>query len=151
MTSPSDVSSTFDPYDLARFVNAQAADYARALSELRSGRKRSHWMWYVFPQLAGLGRSPTAQRYAIRGVAEAVAYLEHPVLGPRLVEAAEVVLAVEDRTALELFGEPDCFKLHSSATLFAQVAPGGVFDRLLQRYFDGRRDEATVRLLGDAY
>src|SRR4051812_39061972 len=105
-----------DPYDLRRFVDAQTHDYARALAELRAGRKQSHWMWYVFPQYAGLGRSPTAQRYAIRSVAEAEAYLRHPVLGPRLIESAEAVLAIEGRSAHDILGSPDDLKLRSSAT-----------------------------------
>ena len=106
-----------DPHDLSRFVQAQAADYARALDEIRSGRKRSHWMWYIFPQFAGLGSSPTSRRYAIKSLAEAEAYLRHPVLGPRLRACAEAVLAVEGRSASEIFGTPDDMKLRSSATL----------------------------------
>ena len=131
-----------------RFVEAQASTYERALAELRSGRKRSHWMWYVFPQLAGLGRSATAERYAIASLAEAGAYLKHPVLGPRLIECATAVLDVEGRSAHEIFGSPDDLKLRSCATLFALVsAPESVFTRLLAKYFDGG-DEQTLRLLG---
>ena len=138
-----------DRHDLDRFVAAQRADYAIALAELRGGRKRTHWMWYVFPQVEGLGRSRTAQRYAIGSAAEAKAYLRHPILGPRLVECAEAVLAVTGRSAHEIFGSPDDVKLRSSATLFAMVSPAGsVFERLLDRYFAGERDEATVRRLG---
>lgn len=138
-----------DPFHLRRFVDAQAADYARALAELRAGRKRSHWMWYVFPQLEGLGHSPMSRRYAIRGLGEAAAYLEHPVLGPRLVECAQAVLDVEGRSAHDIFGSPDDVKLRSCATLFARVAPAGsVFERLLERYFEGRSDAETLRLLG---
>ena len=140
-----------DPYDLARFVDAQAADHARALAELRSGRKRTHWMWYVFPQLRGLGLSPMAQRYAVTGPAEAEAYLRHPVLGARLRECAEAVLAVEGRSAHDIFGSPDDVKLRSSATLFARVSPAGsVFHRLLDRHFAGAPDPQTLALLGDA-
>jgi uncharacterized protein (DUF1810 family) len=140
-----------DPYDLERFVQAQEADYTQALAEIRGGRKRSHWMWYVFPQFEGLGQSPTSRRYAIKSVAEADAYLKHPVLGPRLLECCEAVLAVEGRSAHEIFGSPDDLKLRSCATLFACVSPAGsVFDRLLERYFQGRRDEATLRLIGGA-
>jgi uncharacterized protein (DUF1810 family) len=140
---------TSDPHDLARFVQAQAHDYARALSELRSGHKRSHWMWYVFPQCHGLGSSPTAAHYAIRSLAEAEAYLRHAVLGPRLVECAEALLAIEGRSAHEIFGSPDDLKLRSSATLFALVSPAGsVFEQLLDRYFAGVRDDRTLRLLG---
>jgi uncharacterized protein (DUF1810 family) len=140
-----------DPHDLGRFVRAQEGDYERALSEIRAGRKRSHWMWYVFPQYDGLGFSPTSRRYAIKSVAEAQAYLAHPVLGPRLVEIAEAALRVEGRPALEVFGSPDDMKLRSCATLFAHVSPpGSPFERLLGKYFDGRPDEKTLRLIGAA-
>ncbi len=140
-----------DPHDLKRFLSAQADDYAIALSEVKSGRKRSHWMWYIFPQFEGLGFSMTARRYAIKSVAEAKAYLEHPVLGPRLVECAEVALAVEGRSAHQIFGSPDDMKLKSCATLFSSVSPAGsVFERLLEKYFGGERDEMTIRLLADA-
>src|SRR4051812_16112512 len=134
-----------DAYDLTRFVDAQSRDYARALSELRAGEKRSHWMWYVFPQLAGLGHSPMAQRYAIRGLAEAQAYLRHSILGPRLLESAEAVLDVRGRSAEEIFGSVDAMKLRSSATLFSRVcAPGSTFHRLLERYFDDTPDPRTL-------
>lgn len=138
-----------DPHDLDRFVRAQEHDYADALAEIRAGRKQSHWMWYVFPQVAGLGYSAASQRYAIKSRAEAEAYLRHPILGPRLVEIAEAALSVEGRSARAIFGSPDDLKLKSSATLFAQVAPAGsVFERLLAKYFAGERDEQTRRLLG---
>jgi uncharacterized protein (DUF1810 family) len=138
-----------DPHDLDRFVTAQEHTYATALSALRSGCKRSHWMWYVFPQVHGLGSSPTSAQYAIRNLAEAAAYLGHPVLGPRLVECAEALLAIEGRAAHEIFGSPDDLKLRSSATLFALVSPAGsVFEQLLDRYFAGGRDDRTLRLLG---
>jgi uncharacterized protein (DUF1810 family) len=137
-----------DPHDLARFVDAQTGVYDRALSEIRGGRKRSHWMWFMFPQLAGLGFSATAQRYAISSRAEAAAYLAHPILGPRLVECAEAALAVEGRSAPDIFGSPDDLKLRSCATLFAQVSPAGsVFKRLLDRYYGGEPDRQTLRLL----
>ena len=140
-----------DPHDLARFVQAQEGDYQRALSEVRAGRKRSHWMWYIFPQYDGLGFSPTSRRYSIKSVAEAQAYLAHPVLGPRLTECAEAALRVEGRSALEVFGSPDDMKLRSCATLFAHVSPAGsVFERLLSKYFDGERDDRTLRLIGAA-
>ena len=127
-----------DPHDLDRFVQAQEGDHARALAEVRAGRKRSHWMWYIFPQLDGLGSSATARRYAIKNLAEARAYLGHPVLGPRLVECAEAALGVEGRSAFEIFGSPDDMKLRSCATLFACVSPAGsVFHRLLDRYYQG--------------
>lgn len=142
--------SPSDPFDLARFVRAQRDDYERALVELRAGRKRTHWMWYIFPQLAGLGHSAMAQRYAISGVPEARAYLRHDVLGPRLVECATAVRDLEGRTAHEIFGAPDDLKLRSSATLFAQVSPDPVFEQLLQKYFDGQADAETLRLLPQA-
>lgn len=137
-----------DPHGLNRFVLAQAPAYDQALAEIRRGEKRSHWMWYIFPQIAGLGSSPTSRYYAIRSAAEAEAYLQHPVLGPRLRECAEAALQVEGRTAEEVFGGIDAQKLRSSATLFAAVSPeGSVFHRLLDRYSQGRRDERTLELL----
>ena len=140
-----------DPHDLSRFLQAQAPLYDQALQEIRGGRKRSHWMWFIFPQFAGLGASPLSKRFAIRSVAEAEAYLRHPVLGPRLVECAEAVLAVEGRSAFEIFGSPDDLKLRSSATLFAQVSPpGSVFARLLARCFPDGADGRTLRLVADA-
>ena len=140
-----------DPHNLSRFVQAQEDDYEQALAEIRSGRKRSHWMWYIFPQIDGLGFSSTSRRYSIKSVAEAEAYLSHPVLGPRLVECAEAALRVEGRSAFEIFGSPDEMKLRSCATLFACVAPAGsVFDRLIDKYFQGRRDGKTLHLLGIA-
>jgi uncharacterized protein (DUF1810 family) len=138
-----------DSHNLSRFVQAQEDDYEQALAEIRSGRKRSHWMWYIFPQIDGLGFSSTSRRYSIKSVAEAEAYLSHPVLGPRLVECAEAALRVEGRSAFEIFGSPDEMKLRSCATLFACVAPAGsVFDRLIDKYFQGRRDGKTLHLLG---
>ena len=138
-----------DPHDLDRFVQAQARDYERVLAELRSGRKRSHWMWFVFPQLEGLGSSPTSRRFAIRNLDEARAYLAHALLGPRLLECAEAVLAVEGRSATEILGSPDDFKLRSCATLFSCVSPAGsVFHRLLAQYYGGEGDGRTLRLLG---
>jgi uncharacterized protein (DUF1810 family) len=138
-----------DPFDLERFVRAQDRDYDRALAEVRRGRKQSHWMWYVFPQIDGLGSSPIAKQYAIKSRAEAEAYLRHPILGRRLVEIAEAAAAIAGPSATEVFGSPDDLKLRSSATLFAAVSPpGSVFDRLLARYFDGRPDEKTLRLIG---
>lgn len=143
--------TTNDPHDLNRFVRAQEHDYAPALAEIRSGRKRTHWMWYVFPQLDGLGFSEMARRYAIRGLDEARAYLEHPVLGPRLVECSEAVLAVQGCSAREIFGTPDDVKLRSCATLFAEVsAEGSVFHRLIEVYFGGAPDGRTLTLLGQS-
>ena len=137
-----------DPYNLVRFVRMQETDYAQALAEIRGGRKRSHWMWYIFPQLEGLGFSSTSRLYAIHGLDEARAYLDHPVLGPRLRESAEAVLGVEGHTAREIFGEPDDLKLRSCATLFARVSPpGSVFHRVLDKYYHGVPDPKTLRLL----
>jgi uncharacterized protein (DUF1810 family) len=138
-----------DPYGLSRFVQAQETSYSQALSELQRGRKSSHWMWFIFPQHDGLGSSAMAKRYAIRSLEEAEAYLHHPVLGPRLLECAQAVLAVDGRSAFEVFGSPDDMKLRSSATLFACASPAGsVFERLLDKYFRGERDERTAQLLG---
>ena len=140
--------STADPHDLDRFIQAQRNVYEQALAEIRTGRKRSHWMWYIFPQYAGLGSSAISQRYAIKSLEEAQAYLHHPVLGPRLVECADAALAIQDRSAVEVFGSPDDAKLRSSATLFAAVTPAGsVFSRLLDKYFAGERDDSTLQLL----
>ena len=140
-----------DPYDLARFVGAQEGVYEQALAEIRTGRKRSHWMWYVFPQFKGLGSSPTSMQYAIGSAAEARAYVAHPILGPRLMECAEATLQIDGRSALEIFGSPDDMKLCSSATLFASVSPAGsVFHRLIDKYFAGKEDVRTIELLSRA-
>jgi uncharacterized protein (DUF1810 family) len=137
-----------DPHDLRRFVDAQAGVYDQALAEIRGGRKRSHWMWFIFPQVEGLGSSSTARRYAIKSAAEARAYLDHPLLGPRLVECAEAAVGVEGKSAHEVFGSPDDMKLRSSATLFANVSPpGSVFARVLDKYFKGEPDGETLRIL----
>jgi uncharacterized protein (DUF1810 family) len=135
-----------DPYDLQRFVAAQDAgrSYDQAAAELRRGRKTSHWMWFVFPQVAGLGRSPVAQLYAISGLAEAQAYLAHPVLGPRLVECAAIVAGLSARTAEQVFGGIDALKLRSSMTLFLRAAPDQqAFRQVLDQYFGGEPDPAT--------
>jgi uncharacterized protein (DUF1810 family) len=138
-----------DPHDLRRFLDAQASNYTDALAELRAGRKRSHWMWYVFPQYAGLGHSTMAQRYSIKNVAEADAYLRHPILGPRLLECAEALLVHDARSAYEILGSPDDLKLRSSATLFSHVSPtGSPFHRLLDKFFAGEPDRRTVELIG---
>ena len=135
-----------DPYDLERFVRAQTDDYELALSEIMSGRKRSHWMWYIFPQIEGLGSSAMSRQYAIKSRAEARAYLDHALLGPRLLACVEALLGLEGRSAEQIFGFPDDRKLRSCATLFASVSPSGsVFDRLLEKYFQGERDAATLR------
>jgi uncharacterized protein (DUF1810 family) len=133
---------------LERFVEAQRDSYADALAEIKAGRKRSHWMWFVFPQIAGLGSSPTARRYAVSGPDEAKAYLAHPVLGPRLTEISRALLAVEGRSAEQIFGYPDDLKLRSSMTLFARAADDpAVFEAVLERYYDGP-DQRTLDLLG---
>jgi uncharacterized protein (DUF1810 family) len=137
-----------DPFGLARFVEAQEHDYEQAVAEIRSGQKQSHWMWYIFPQIHGLGSSATSQHYAIKSVGEAEAYLQHPILGPRLLESARLTLALEGRTASAVFGAPDDMKLRSSATLFAAVSPpGSLFEQLLVKYFNGERDERTLERL----
>jgi uncharacterized protein (DUF1810 family) len=141
---------TTDHYRLERFVEAQDGVHTRALAELRAGRKTSHWMWFVFPQVAGLGSSPISQHYAIGSLGEARAYLEHPVLGPRLVECARAVASHPDRTAREIMGSPDDAKLRSSMTLFALAADSEpVFQQVLDTFFAGERDPRTVDLLGD--
>jgi uncharacterized protein (DUF1810 family) len=135
-----------DPYGLERFVAAQNAGgtYEHALAELRRGTKTSHWMWFVFPQIAGLGQSPTSRRYAISSLDEARAYLEHPVLGPRMLECAGVVSATQGRSAAQIFGAVDARKLRSSMTLLLRASPAEpVFQRVLDRYFDGVADATT--------
>ena len=139
---------TDDPFDLNRFLDAQHESYAIALGEIRGGRKQSHWMWFIFPQIDGLGSSPTARHYAIKSRDEAAAYLRHPLLGARLLECAQAALSVHRRSARDIFGSPDDLKLRSSATLFAAVAPKrSVFERLLERYFKGQPDQRTLDLL----
>ena len=138
-----------DPFGLERFVPAQDGVHAQALAELRAGRKRTHWMWFVFPQLAGLGLSPTAQHYGIRSLDEAQAYLGHPLLGPRLRACAHALLDLHGRSAEAVFGYPDVLKLKSSMTLFAAVPEAdAVFAAVLDRYYGGARDPRTLRLLG---
>jgi uncharacterized protein (DUF1810 family) len=135
--------------DLERFVDAQAGTYDRALAELRRGRKTSHWMWWVFPQVAGLGMSDTSRTYAVADLAEARAYLQHDVLGPRLRECCRALLALDDDQSAELvMGSIDAMKLRSSMTLFAHADPDeGVFREVLDRFYDGREDDRTVHLL----
>ena len=143
-----------DHFDLERFVHAQDAGgtYASAMAELRAGHKRGHWMWFVFPQVAGLGRSPTAQEFAVSGLAEARAYLEHPVLGARLREAAEALDALDERDPTAVLGAIDATKLRSSMTLFERAAPDEattrIFAAVLDHYFAGRRDDLTLGILG---
>ena len=137
-----------DPHDLDRFVKAQERRYEQALSEVKNGRKVTHWMWYIFPQFDGLGSSPNSKHYSIKSIAEAHAYLGHPVLGPRLRECAEATLSVEGRSARDIFGSIDAKKLRSCATLFASVSPAAsVFHRLLDKYFQGEPDYKTLGLL----
>ncbi|AOS96163.1 hypothetical protein AUP74_00694 [Microbulbifer aggregans] len=137
-----------DDHDLSRFLQAQADSYDQALSELKAGQKRSHWMWYVFPQIQGLGRSATAQHYAIKSRAEAEAYLKHPTLGQRLRECAGALLTLDGLTAHQILGSPDDLKLKSSMTLFNEVAGGDpVFSGVLDKYYGGENDSATLALL----
>jgi uncharacterized protein (DUF1810 family) len=132
---------------LERFVEAQEGVYSRALAELRAGKKQSHWMWFIFPQIAGLGHSAMAQRYAIPSLDEARAYLAHPLLGTRLRECCEAVLAVEGKTAHQIFGSPDDMKFRSSLTLFDFASPEGIFRDLLEKYYNGEADELTLQKL----
>ncbi len=137
-----------DPYDLQRFVTAQGPVYGDVVAELRAGRKASHWMWFVFPQLAALGRSATARHYGIASREEALAYRQHALLGGRLAECFELVLAVRGKTALQIFGSPDDLKLRSCATLFAALAPEEpAFRRVIDAYHDGVADAQTLALL----
>ena len=138
-----------DRFHLERFVEAQAEVMDRVFAELRAGQKRSHWMWFVFPQIRGLGSSEMAMRYAISGREEARAYLDHAVLGARLQECAGIVVGLEGRTIDEIFGYPDDLKFHSSMTLFAEVADPSewVFDKALMKYFGGEMDQATLARL----
>lgn len=140
-----------DHFDLARFVDAQRGSYDQALAELSAGHKRSHWMWFIFPQIAGLGSSAMAQRYAISSLDEARAYLQHPVLGPRLQDCTAAVNAVMGRTAHQVFGSPDDMKFRSSMTLFAAADPAAAaFITALVRYYDGRPDPRTLELLSQS-
>jgi uncharacterized protein (DUF1810 family) len=137
-----------DPFDLQRFLDAQASTYAAARAELQAGRKRSHWMWFIFPQVRGLGSSAVSRHYAIASRQEAEAYLRHPVLGTRLRECTQLVNAVPGRSAYEIFGDPDCMKFQSCMTLFAAVAPDDtVFREALAKYYDGAPDQATLAKL----
>ncbi|MCA1498244.1 MULTISPECIES: DUF1810 domain-containing protein [unclassified Bradyrhizobium] len=136
-----------DPFDLDRFVQAQDPVYGDILGELTRGRKQTHWMWFIFPQVAGLGASAMSQRYAIGSRAEAEAYLVHPILGGRLIECTKLVLAVEGRTINAILGAPDDAKFRSSMTLFGAISAEPVFDQALARYFAGERDGATLEIL----
>ncbi|MCM2307825.1 MAG: DUF1810 domain-containing protein [Sulfuritalea sp.] len=144
------INSADDPFDLNRFLRAQADVYSIALAELKAGCKRSHWMWFVFPQIDGLGFSETTRRYSIKSLDEARAYLAHPVLGMRLVACTETLLALEGRSARQIFGRPDDMKLQSSMTLFARISPAASgFSAVLDRYFGGVRDQRTVELIAE--
>ncbi|MGB2920996.1 MAG: DUF1810 domain-containing protein [Mycobacterium sp.] len=136
-----------DPFDLGRFVEAQDRVYPTVLTELRAGSKSSHWIWFVFPQMRGLGHSASAHRFGISSLTEAVAYLEHPVLSSRLRECAGLLLAVEGRTATEILCHPDDLKVRSSMTLFARAGRDPVFRAVLDTFYDGREDPATLELL----
>lgn len=137
-----------DPYDLERFVEAQRGTYEQACAELRRGRKTGHWIWFIFPQMKGLGMSAMSERYGIGSLKEAKAYLAHPVLGPRLREISEIVLGIEGRTVEEIFGWPDDMKLRSSMTLFAMASGDErVFVDLLAKYFGGKRDERRLEMV----
>ena len=139
----------YDGSSLEKFVTAQKRDYATALQEIRNGRKRSHWIWYIFPQIQGLGMSSTAQFYGIRDLEEAKDYMEHPVLGPRLIEISEALLSLESSNPGAVMGFPDDLKLCSSMTLFELAAPEEkVFSQVLEKFYGGRRDDLTLRILG---
>jgi uncharacterized protein (DUF1810 family) len=137
-----------EPYDLQRFVDAQNPVYDRVRAELQEGRKQSHWMWFIFPQIAGLGSSPLVRRFAISSLSEAAAFLEHPILGPRLAECTRLVNLIEGRSIEQIFGRPDDLKFRSSMTLFARAsADNQVFVDALQKHFDGEFDPATLERL----
>lgn len=137
-----------DPHNLNRFVEAQAGSYDLALSEIRAGRKRSHWMWYIFPQFVGLGSTQMSRRYALGSIAEVDAYLRHPILGSRLVECCKAVLQVYDQSARDIFGSPDDMKLRSCTTLFAKASgSGSIFEKVLDQYFAGNPDQRTLLLI----
>ena len=148
MPAMNDSTIESDRFNLQRFLDAQAPVYSSVLAELRAGLKRTHWMWFIFPQHASLGRSETARYFGIGSKDEAVAYRRHPVLGARLRECCKILLQVRDRTAHDIFGSPDDLKLRSSITLFALAAPDeAIFARVLERYCDGRADERTLALM----
>jgi uncharacterized protein (DUF1810 family) len=139
------MTSVNDPHDLQRFVDAQSAVYERVCAELRNGRKRTHWMWFIFPQIHGLGQSPMAIKFAISSRGEAEAYLIHAVLGPRLIQCSQLVVAIQDRSINQIFGTPDDLKFRSSMTLFASVTCGHqIFQEALQKYFAGEPDQLTL-------
>ena len=135
-------------YNLERFIDAQEASYEIALSEIKSGRKKSHWMWYIFPQVQGLGFSETSKFYAIKDIGEAKAFLEHPVLGERLVRICNALLHLESDNAHNIFGSPDDLKLRSSMTLFSSLNINPVFQKLLEKFFNGIKDDKTLQIIG---
>lgn len=148
MIATNDAIKGDDPFGLDRFVAAQEKIYVRVLGELQRGSKESHWMWFIFPQLDGLGKSPIARRYAIKNSNEAAAYLHHPLLGPRLLQCSDALLHIHGRSAFEIFGSPDDWKLRSSMTLFATIAgSGSIFAQVLARYFNGQPDPRTIEIL----
>jgi uncharacterized protein (DUF1810 family) len=138
---------TTNRFDLQRFIGAQQAVYATVLAELKRGRKRTHWIWFIFPQVDGLGRSSTAHEFAIKSRDEAIAYLATPVLGARLIECTKLVLAIPDKSAHDIFGSPDDMKFRSSMTLFAAVDGGSLYRQALDRFFGGEPDQATLDIL----
>lgn len=147
MTVDDSSSAGRDPFDLGRFVEAQDPVYATVLAELSAGAKRTHWIWFVFPQLRGLGHSAAAHRYGISSLAEATAYLRHPTLGPRLLECGALLCAHSDRSATEILGHPDDLKVRSSMTLFGRAGQEPMFRRVLDTFYGGTEDPATLRLL----
>ena len=144
------INDELDIYNLNRFIQAQKNNYDDALLEIQRGRKSSHWMWYIFPQFDGLGFSSMSQLYSIKSIAETEAYLAHPILGSRLRECAEATLAIYGKSIYDIFGSPDDMKLRSSTTLFAYIsAPNSVFEKLINKYFDGNSDRKTLTLIAD--
>ncbi len=144
------INDELDIYKLNRFIQAQKNNYDDALLEIKRGRKSSHWMWYIFPQFDGLGSSSMSQLYSIKSIAEADAYLAHPILGDRLRDCSEASLAIEGKSAHDIFGSPDDMKLRSSATLFAYISPpNSIFEQLIDKYFDGNSDRKTLTLIAD--
>ena len=137
-----------DKFNLNRFVDAQSYTYERALKEIKNGRKLSHWMWFVFPQFHGLGNSSTSIEFLLKSAEEAISYLSHPILGPRLIEITEVFLSIKNKTAFELLGSPDYLKMNSSMTLFANIqSKNDLFDSIIQKYYEGKRCSLTIRML----
>jgi uncharacterized protein (DUF1810 family) len=146
------INDELDRYNLNRFIQAQKNNYDDAFLEIQRGKKSSHWMWYIFPQFDGLGFSSMSQLYSIKSIAEAEAYLVHPILGVRLRACTEATLAIEGKSVYDIFGSPDDMKLRSSATLFSYISPpNSVFEKLIKKYFDGNSDRKTLTLLSNQY